>query len=89
MSSQVPGDAGLPEDGPLAAVTSYQDHLVILFDTQTGKVLHTLKVSPEPYGIVANRELSIDVERGAITGLIGPNGSGKTTFQLDRRLSSH
>ena len=31
-------------------------------------------------GVVANREISLAVERGSITGLIGPNGSGKTTM---------
>ncbi len=31
-------------------------------------------------GIRALDNCSIDVERGSITGLIGPNGSGKTTF---------
>jgi len=30
-------------------------------------------------GLVAVRDLSFDVPNGAITGLIGPNGSGKTT----------
>jgi branched-chain amino acid transport system ATP-binding protein len=30
-------------------------------------------------GLVAVRELSFDIHRGSITGLIGPNGSGKTT----------
>ncbi len=31
-------------------------------------------------GVVANRGVSLTVERGTITGLIGPNGSGKTTL---------
>ncbi len=31
-------------------------------------------------GVVANRDISMTVERGNITGLIGPNGSGKTTL---------
>jgi len=31
-------------------------------------------------GVVANHDISIDVEAGQITGLIGPNGSGKTTL---------
>ena len=31
-------------------------------------------------GVVANRSVSLSVQRGSITGLIGPNGSGKTTL---------
>ena len=31
-------------------------------------------------GVVANHAVSLSVERGSITGLIGPNGSGKTTL---------
>ena len=31
-------------------------------------------------GVVANRDISLDVEKGRIVGLIGPNGSGKTTL---------
>ena len=30
-------------------------------------------------GLVAVRDLSFDIRQGGITGLIGPNGSGKTT----------
>jgi ABC-type branched-subunit amino acid transport system ATPase component len=31
-------------------------------------------------GVLANRAVTLRVERGSITGLIGPNGSGKTTL---------
>ncbi len=31
-------------------------------------------------GVVANRRVSLSVDRGEIVGLIGPNGSGKTTL---------
>lgn len=31
-------------------------------------------------GVKANTDVSMQVERGGITGLIGPNGSGKTTL---------
>ena len=30
-------------------------------------------------GVVANKDISLNVTKGSITGLIGPNGSGKTT----------
>lgn len=37
-------------------------------------------VSKSYGGVVANHAVSLTVERGGITGLIGPNGSGKTTL---------
>jgi len=37
-------------------------------------------VSKSYGGVVANKDISMTVEKGGITGLIGPNGSGKTTL---------
>ena len=37
-------------------------------------------VSKSYGGVMANTDVSMQVEKGGITGLIGPNGSGKTTL---------
>jgi neutral amino acid transport system ATP-binding protein len=44
------------------------------------KLLEVSKVCKSFGGIRALDACSIDVEKGSITGLIGPNGSGKTTL---------
>ena len=43
-------------------------------------VLKTEKISKHFDGVYAVRDFSIELYPGQITGVIGPNGSGKTTF---------
>ncbi len=43
-------------------------------------VIEVENVSKAYGGVVANKDISLTVEKGSITGLIGPNGSGKTTM---------
>jgi branched-chain amino acid transport system ATP-binding protein len=43
-------------------------------------IIEVENVSKTFGGVVANKEVSLRVEKGSITGLIGPNGSGKTTL---------
>ncbi|MGE4660514.1 MAG: ABC transporter ATP-binding protein [Arenicellales bacterium] len=43
-------------------------------------IIEVHDVSKSFGGVVANTGISLSVERGTITGLIGPNGSGKTTL---------
>lgn len=43
-------------------------------------IIQVRDVSKSYGGVVANSNISLDVEEGKITGLIGPNGSGKTTL---------
>lgn len=43
-------------------------------------IIDVQNVSKAYGGVKANTDVSMQVERGGITGLIGPNGSGKTTL---------
>jgi branched-chain amino acid transport system ATP-binding protein len=43
-------------------------------------IIEVSRVSKAFGGVAANREVSLHVEEGSITALIGPNGSGKTTL---------
>jgi branched-chain amino acid transport system ATP-binding protein len=42
--------------------------------------LHTSQLTVRYGGVVANSDITLDVEPGQVVGLIGPNGAGKTTF---------
>ncbi|MEM8812501.1 MAG: ATP-binding cassette domain-containing protein, partial [Pseudomonadota bacterium] len=41
-------------------------------------IIQVDNVSKSYGGVVANKDISMTVTEGGITGLIGPNGSGKT-----------
>ena len=43
-------------------------------------IIDVKNVSKSFGGVLANTDISMQVEKGGITGLIGPNGSGKTTL---------
>src|SRR2546426_3242176 len=43
-------------------------------------LLRALNISKNFNGVSALSTVSLDVEHGQIIGVIGPNGSGKTTF---------
>ncbi|MGI9378599.1 MAG: ABC transporter ATP-binding protein [Methyloligellaceae bacterium] len=44
------------------------------------RIIEIASVTKSFGGVVANKDVSMEVEKGKITGLIGPNGSGKTTL---------
>ncbi|WP_231188144.1 ABC transporter ATP-binding protein [Haladaptatus sp. DYF46] len=46
----------------------------------TETLLHTENLTKKFGELTANDEISLEVPRGEIRGIIGPNGSGKTTF---------
>ena len=43
-------------------------------------IIKVTNVSKAYGGVKANVDISLKVQRGSITGLIGPNGCGKTTL---------
>ncbi|MFX1544432.1 MAG: ATP-binding cassette domain-containing protein, partial [Promethearchaeota archaeon] len=43
-------------------------------------ILSTRELTKKFDGLTAVNDVSLDVERGSIKAIIGPNGSGKTTF---------
>ena len=46
------------------------------------QIIEVQSVSKSFGGVQANQDISLSVKEGIITGLIGPNGSGKTTPYL-------
>jgi len=46
----------------------------------TDQILRTNDLTKRFGALTANDEISISIDRGEIRGIIGPNGSGKTTF---------
>ncbi|MDA7792277.1 ATP-binding cassette domain-containing protein, partial [bacterium] len=46
----------------------------------TDPIISVADVSKAYGGVKANIDISMGVERGSITGIIGPNGCGKTTL---------
>ena len=44
------------------------------------QILSVQEVTKSFGGVIANSDISLSIERGKISGLIGPNGSGKTTL---------
>jgi YVTN family beta-propeller protein len=43
-------------NGPLAAVTVYNEDIIALVDTESGQVVEKLRVADEPYGIIVTKD---------------------------------
>jgi branched-chain amino acid transport system ATP-binding protein len=57
-----------------------QDEKEIELSSTDDIILSTVELTKAFGGLVAVNDVNIDVERGSIKAIIGPNGSGKTTF---------
>src|SRR5690242_4267906 len=78
------GDAtGLETHDVVADLAVPDENVLELADvvqTDPDVVLSATKVSKAFGGLVAVREVDLEIRRGSIVSLIGPNGAGKTTF---------
>ena len=54
--------------------------LDVIDEAEEAVVLHARKVTKRFGGLVAVRDIDLEIRRGSIVSLIGPNGAGKTTF---------
>ncbi|HEY6057222.1 MAG TPA: ABC transporter ATP-binding protein [Candidatus Limnocylindrales bacterium] len=54
--------------------------MVASVDTSSEPVLRAVGVTRRFGGLVAVKDVNLEIPRGAIISLIGPNGAGKTTF---------
>lgn len=59
-------------------VTSVQEKTVLSSTNEF--ILSTSELTKSFGGLVAVKDVSLDIERGSIKAIIGPNGSGKTTI---------
>src|SRR5690606_28535293 len=70
-------DAAVPAPGAAAAAAA---PVLPRRRAVTAPLLSVRDVTKRFGGLVAIDRLSLELERNAVLGLIGPNGSGKTTF---------
>jgi ABC-2 type transport system ATP-binding protein len=69
-----------PSCGAFGKVTFAPFHSDIIKEPEKGKVIETKKLTKKFGNFTAVKELNFSVYEGEIYGLIGPNGSGKTTI---------
>jgi ABC-type branched-subunit amino acid transport system ATPase component len=62
------------------ATTAEVTGLDAVVDTEASVVLHARNVTKRFGGLVAVRDVDLEIRQGSIVSLIGPNGAGKTTF---------
>jgi ABC-type branched-subunit amino acid transport system ATPase component len=76
-AERLAAEEAVPE---LAIVGESIQELAEVVDLGSDVVLVATKVSKAFGGLVAVREIDLEIPRGSIVSLIGPNGAGKTTF---------